>query len=405
MATKPGKFDPDKLEKLNLSALFDQHEPNWMDSEDHLMALRQWHRQLSKEMVATYRELARLAVRNGGDSSEAQALREQIKELQAKRAEAEADIEAEAKPYQARLQTHQGTAATASPESLEANGKTGLIRVRHPNRDFFLADMFDYALKDDGATMEAPIFTLSTKPDLSIWQWTSKDGNKSIKVAPSVLGRATQFDKDVLIYVVSQLTEALNRGREDAQNRTVRFTVYDYLVTTNRGVGGDDYRRLQEAFERLAGTRITTDIKTGGERVKEGFGIIDTWRIVEKSREDERMIAVEITLSRWLYNAVQAFEVLTIHPDYFRLRKPLARRLYELARKHCGHQTSWAIGLDLLREKSGSKSSLREFRRAVRAIEADDSLPEYRFVVGHDDKVTFYMRDGTRLIRSITKRA
>ena len=404
MATKPGKFDPDKLEKLNLSALFDQHEPNWMDSEDHLMALRQWHRQLSKEMVATYRELARLAVRNGGDSSEAQALREQIKELQAKRAEAEADIEAEAKPYQARLQTHQGTAATASPESLEANGKTGLIRVRHPNRDFFLADMFDYALKDDGATMEAPIFTLSTKPDLSIWQWTSKDGNKSIKVAPSVLGRATQHDKDVLIYVVSQLTEALNRGREDAKHRVVRFTVYDFLVTTNRGVGGDDYERLQEAFERLRGTSITTDIKTGGQRVKEGFGIIDRWKIIEKAPDDERMVAVEVTLSEWLYNAVSAFEVLTIHPDYFRLRKPLARRLYELARKHCGHQTSWVIGLELLRDKSGSKSKIKEFRRMVRAIEADDSLPEYRLVLGNDDKVTFYVRDGARLSRGITKR-
>ena len=114
------------------------------------------------------------------------------------------------------------------------------------------------------------------------------------------------------------------------------------------------------------------------------------------------MIAVEITLSRWLYNAVQAFEVLTIHPDYFRLRKPLARRLYELARKHCGHQTLWAIGLDLLREKSGSKSTLREFRRAVRSIVADDSLPEYRIVLGYDDKVTFYVRDGARLIRGIT---
>ena len=404
MATKPGKFDPDKLEKLNLSALFEQHEPNWMDSADHLMALRQWHRQLSEEMVATYRELARLAVRNGGDSSEAQALREQIKELQAKRAEAEADIEAEAKPYQARLQTHQGTAATASPESLEANGKTGLIRVRHPNRDFFLADMFDYALKDDGATMEAPIFTLSTKPDLSIWQWTSKDGNKSIKVAPSVLGRATQHDKDVLIYVVSQLTEALNRGREDAKHRVVRFTVYDFLVTTNRGVGGDDYERLQEAFERLRGTSITTDIKTGGQRVKEGFGIIDRWKIIEKAPDDERMVAVEVTLSEWLYNAVSAFEVLTIHPDYFRLRKPLARRLYELARKHCGHQTSWVIGLELLRDKSGSKSKIKEFRRMVRAIEADDSLPEYRLVLGNDDKVTFYVRDGARLSRGITKR-
>ena len=405
MATKPGKFDPDMLRERDLFAHDERHEPNWMDSADHLLTLRQWHRQLSEEIVATNRELAQLGVRNGGDSSEVQALRAQAQELQAKRAEAEADIEAEARQYQALLEGRQQAAETAPPESSGVNDKAGLIRVRHPNRDFFLADMFDYALKDDGATMEAPIFTLSTKPDLSIWQWTSKDGNKSIKVAPSVLGRATQFDKDVLIYVVSQLTEALNRGREDAQNRTVRFTVYDYLVTTNRGVGGDDYRRLQEAFERLAGTRITTDIKTGGERVKEGFGIIDTWRIVEKSREDERMIAVEITLSRWLYNAVQAFEVLTIHPDYFRLRKPLARRLYELARKHCGHQTSWAIGLDLLREKSGSKSSLREFRRAVRAIEADDSLPEYRFVVGHDDKVTFYMRDGTRLIRGIAKRA
>lgn len=279
-----------------------------------------------------------------------------------------------------------------------------LLPAHHKNRDFFLCDLFDYAVKCDGVSMEAPIFTLATKPDLSVWHWESKDGSRSLTVTPSVKGRATQFDKDVLIYVVSQLTEALNRGREDAHNRTVRFTVYDYLVTTNRGVGGDDYRRLQEAFERLAGTRITTDIRTGKERVKEGFGIIDSWRIIEKSRDDERMISIEITLSRWLYNAVQAFEVLTIHPDYFRLRKPLARRLYELARKHCGHQTQWTIALDLLQVKTGSKSTLREFRRAVRAIEADDTLPEYRIVVGHDDKVSFYVRDGARLIRGITKR-
>lgn len=287
--------------------------------------------------------------------------------------------------------------------------KAGLIRVRHPNRDFFLADMFDYALKDDGASMEAPIFTLSTKADLSVWQWVSKDGNRSVKVAPSVLGRATQHDKDVLIYVVSQLTEAINRGRDDAQNRVVRFTVYDFLVTTNRGVGGDDYKRLQEAFERLAGTRITTDIKTGGQRVKEGFGIIDRWKIIEKSQEDERMIAVEITLSEWLYNAVQAHEVLTIHPDYFRLRKPIARRLYELARKHCGHQAQWQIGLQLLHEKSGSRGSIYEFHEALKGISADGSLPEYRVSLSQSSKVsevkvTFYTRNMKRLaLASLTK--
>lgn len=149
----------------------------------------------------------------------------------------------------------------------------------------------------------------------------------------------------------------------------MRFTVYDFLATTNRQTSGQGYKLLQEAVERLRGTTITTDIRTGDTRVREGFGTIDRWKIIEKSPTDERMIAVEVALSEWLYNAAQAFEVLTIHPDYFRLRKPLARRLYEIARKHCGHQAQWTIGLDLLQEKAGSKSSIREFRRPVRAIQ------------------------------------
>ena len=392
-------FDPAKLDGMALDADVGdpmEHDPIYQ-ADKSLKHLREFHRQLSEQLVAVNRELTRQA------DDAAPALRDEAEALRSKQAEVEAEIEAVTKELKALLQAEKQRKATELIEADEA-GKGGLVKVRHPNRDFFLADLFDYAMKDDGASMEAPIFTLSTKPDLSIWTWTSKDGNKSIKVAPSVLGRATQHDKDVLIYVVSQLTEALNRGREDAKHRVVRFTVYDFLVTTNRGVGGDDYQRLQEAFERLRGTSITTDIKTGGQRVKEGFGIIDRWKIIEKAPDDERMIAVEVTLSEWLYNAVSAFEVLTIHPDYFRLRKPLARRLYELARKHCGHQTSWVIGLELLRDKSGSKSNIKEFRRMVRAIEADDSLPEYRLVVGSNDKVTFYVRDGARLIRGITKR-
>lgn len=391
-------FDPAKLEGMALDA--DVGDPLDDDpiyqADRWLKQLREYHRQLSEQLVEVNRELTRQA------DDAAPELRDEAEALRSKQAEVEAEIEAETTAFKALLQAEKQRKTIEPSESAEEG--RGLVKVRHPNRDFFLADMFDYALKDDGASMEAPIFTLSTKPDLSIWEWSSKDGNKYVKVAPSVLGRATQHDKDVLIYVVSQLTEALNRGRDDAKNRTVRFTVYDFLVTTNRQTSGQGYKLLQEAFERLAGTRITTDIKTGGERVKQGFGIIDEWRIIEKSKSDERMIAVEVTLSRWLYNAVQAFEVLTIHPDYFRLRKPLARRLYEIARKHCGHQTEWTIGLELLQEKAGSKSTLKEFRRAVRTIQTDDSLPEYRLLLTHDDKVKFYVRDGARLIRGITKR-
>lgn len=190
-----------------------------------------------------------------------------------------------------------------------------LLPDRYQNRDFFICDLFDYALKDDGASMEAPIFTLSTKPDLSSWEWHSADGTKHIEVYPSIKGRATQFDKDVLIYVISQMTRALNEGRADAKNRTVRFRVYDYLVSTNKLTGGVEYLRLELALDRLRGTNIKTDIRTGGHRIREGFGIIDKWRVIEKSPVNERMIAIEVTLSEWLYSAVQAHEVLTLHPS------------------------------------------------------------------------------------------
>lgn len=280
----------------------------------------------------------------------------------------------------------------------------GLMPVHHPNRDFFLCDLFDYSIKDDGVSMEAPIFSLATRPDKSIWNWESKDGSRAITVTPSVLGRATQFDKDLLIYVVSQMTEALNRGRLDAQSRTVRFRVYDYLVLTNKLTGGKEYQRLQDALERLRGTSIKTNIQTGGVRVKELFGLIESATIIEKSPEDESMIAVEVTLSKWLFNAVQAHEVLTINSDYFRLRRPIERRLYELARKHCGDQARFVIGLELLQEKCGSRSSLKEFRRSLRELIREDTLPDYRMLLDDEkDQVMFYTRDTKKLALSLTK--
>jgi len=336
-------------------------------------------------------------------------LTEQVAEMAAR-----AKARQAAKPQQPELF---GTDTPLSPDEYltQQGGKTepdrpasgrGLLPVRHPTRDFFLCDMFDYALKDDGASMEVPIFTLATKPDLTVWHWQSKDGDRSITVTPSVQGRATQFDKDVLIYIVSQMTEALNRDRFDAKNRVVRFTVYDYLVSTNKPTGGKEYQRLETAMERLRGTSIKTNIKTGGERVKEGFGLIERWKIVEKSPTDERMIAVEVTLSEWLYNAVQAHEVLTINRDYFRLRKPLERRLYELARKHTGHQTEWKIGLDLLHEKSGSKAELKEFRRMIVEIIEADTLPDYRMVLNKEnDQVHFYTKNPKRLALGLLGKA
>ena len=45
--------------------------------------------------------------------------------------------------------------------------KEPLLPVRHPNADFFIADIFDsLPVKNDRHTMEHPFFALSTKPEV-----------------------------------------------------------------------------------------------------------------------------------------------------------------------------------------------------------------------------------------------
>lgn len=235
------------------------------------------------------------------------------------------------------------------------------------------------------------MFSLSTKPDRSIRRY-EHNGN-SLEIAPGAHGMATIWDKDILIYCTSQLVAAVNRDAGRV-SRTVRVTAYDLLVATNRGTDGRGYAQFRAALDRLAGTRITTDIRTNGQHVREGFGLIDRWKIVETSPDDTRMVAVEIVLSEWLFNAVRAHEVLTISRDYFRLRKGLERRLYELARKHCGRQRYWQMSLPKLYRKSGSSGSLKEFRRKLKQIAEADHVPEYKLVYDADeDLMRCYCRD------------
>ena len=239
-------------------------------------------------------------------------------------------------------------------------------------RDFFVCDIFGASLKDDLATMEHPVFSLATRPDRKIRHYAHN--GVEITVTPSVRGRATIHDKDILIYCISQLMAALNAGR--AVGRTLQLTAHDLLVATNRDTGGDSYARLRESFERLAGTRITTNIAQGGIETTSGFGLIEAWEIVRKSRGG-RMISVSVTLSDWLFRAVLSKSVLTLSRDYFALRKPLERRIYELARKHCGRQRDWRVSVGTLHVKAGSDAPVRVFRAAIRKMIAASTLPDY----------------------------
>lgn len=265
-----------------------------------------------------------------------------------------------------------------------------LLPDRHPSGDLFVCDILDAAPKGDMASMEHPIFSLSTKPDCRVREYTH--GEKWIKITPSVDGLATIHDRDIIVFCISQLMASLNEGKKIS--RSLRFKAYDFLAATNRPSGGTGYQSLLKALERLAGTRILTNIITGGEDITRGFGIIESFEIVRESREG-RMQEIELTLSEWVFNAIRGKEVLTLHKDYFRLRKPLERRIYEIARKHCGSQNSWQISLPLLQKKCGSASSSKEFKRLIKGIVEENAahqhLPDYSIYL-EGDMVLFQNR-------------
>jgi plasmid replication initiation protein len=268
------------------------------------------------------------------------------------------------------------------------DGLGGLLPDHHPVADFFVCDIFDASLKADMGSMEHPMFSLATRPDRRILSY--EHNNVAIQITPSMRGLATIHDKDVLIYCISQLMSGINAGR--AMSRTLHLKAYDLMVATNRETSGDGYKRLRDALERLVGTRITTNYETGGHEITSGFGLIESWQIVRRTRGG-RMVSIAITLSDWLFRAVLSKSVLTLSRDYFRLRKPLQRRIYELARKHCGRQVEWTVSVDTLLKKSGSASPRRVFRKMLRDMIAEDILPDYMISEEPGDLIRISRRD------------
>jgi hypothetical protein len=254
--------------------------------------------------------------------------------------------------------------------------RSPLLPLRHEQGDFFVCDIFDAAPKGDMGSMEHPIFSLSTKPDHRVRDY--QRGDIFVKVKPGADGLATVHDRDVLIYCISQVIAGIEQGRKI--ERVLRLSAADLLIATNRPTAGTGYAGLKAALQRLQSTQIETNITTGGQEQIDIFSLIDRVRIVREHR-DGRMLELEITLSDWVFNAISSREVLTLNRRYFQLRKPLERRLYELARKHCGRQREWRIGLEALREKTGSNSTPKEFKRLVSKIVEDDEvhdhLPDY----------------------------
>jgi len=210
------------------------------------------------------------------------------------------------------------------------------------------------------------------------------------EITPSATGLPTVRDKDVWIYCASWLANAMFDERNKDLSRNLRFTARDFLDFSKRGNGGAQYDGLAQALDRLAGSKITTNIRPPDE-IKECGDSFNLIRYEAERDRDGRIDAVNIELPERLYHSATDWtQVCAMHPDYFTLT-PLHRLIYLLAKIHCGEWQPWAVSLNELHRLTGCSSPLRKFKKSVQGLLKDKSIPEYRMEMDAQKMtVTFY---------------
>jgi len=101
--------------------------------------------------------------------------------------------------------------------------------------------------------------------------------------------------------------------------------------------------------------------------------------LIRKDNSDKStVIGIEVVLPKWVVGSIINNNVLAFNPDYFNLRKPIERRIYEIARKHCGKQDKWQISLEHLYLKSGSDGDIKNFKRHFKLLLNKGNILEYK---------------------------
>jgi plasmid replication initiation protein len=240
-----------------------------------------------------------------------------------------------------------------------------------------------------------PFFALSKQPHMTNMVYT--DGRTSIEIRPSTNGIATIYDKEILIYIMSLMAEQMEEHGE--LSRTFKFTAHDFFRVVGTNASARSYERLQAAIERLQGTQIKTNIRTGKQGQEGFFSWISEANTVYDERDDrKRLKAISVTVCEWLARAVMRDRTTLIyHRDYFGLG-PLERRMYEVAHSYCEKEPSYTLPLEELGKRVGQSAefSIRHLRSKLRKMEISQPLPDYKiFVVdcGRDAESKFKQTD------------
>lgn len=246
-------------------------------------------------------------------------------------------------------------------------------------RDLFELDSPLYAdVHGERTVAEFPFFALSKRPQMT--PMVFENGSARIEINPSKTGVATIYDKEILLYIASLMAERMDRG--ERVDRVMSFTANDLFRVTSTNPSARSYDMLKASLARLQGTQIITNIETGGEGSDSAF----SWllkadiKYIKSSNGDRRVKKIEVMVCDWLYRAIlQDKRIAAYHLGFFKLG-PIERRLYELAKFNCVDETGFEIDMETLAERVGcatDKRGLEHFKRQLRVVAEDQTLPEY----------------------------
>ena len=242
------------------------------------------------------------------------------------------------------------------------------------------------SVKDDMASMEFSFYSVSTKVDNLPYEFSN--GQQIIRIVPSVIGRPNQqFDKDLMLYINSLLARAQFENDDDyLKYRRIEINLADFCRFTQRKYDGSVCEAFLNSLLRLRGTTIQTTVRSSSEdELVNGFSFIESFTVLKKSKgKREGILSAEVTISKWQARQIHDQYVLTIDEDYFSIKRPTERRLYEIARKFCGNQKIiFRISLDNLFMRMGlsSTKSIRSFRYQVKHTVERDAIPKYHLAL------------------------
>jgi len=237
--------------------------------------------------------------------------------------------------------------------------------------------------------MDVAVFRLSKRDKRAgeMIRYELPDGFLEVTAGP--YGMASVWDYDLVLMMVSHLTEAVNlyrEGRGEKPGRTYRPHMSDILKFCRRGDGGRQAAEVEAALDRLKGTTIKSVREIGlavnGKRaIREvkSEGLISNYKVLSHT-DTGKVASVEIEAPKWLYKEIiegKRPDVLTVHPDYFLIEPGIGRFVYRLARRAAGKSTAkWAF--QTIYDRSGSTSTFKEFCRMLRKIIHANDLPEYK---------------------------